>query len=347
MLYITTRTKHDPQTASHTMNRNRGSDGGLFLPYHMPKLEQEEILALGERSFGQNVADILNLFFSTKLTGWDVELSIGRYPVKLKPMNFRMVMAEVWHNVDWKFSRLIRSLAHRLHPDGELASEPSNWVEIAVRIAVLFGIYGELLRDGTLEGTRPLDVAVSTGDFAGPMAVWYAREMGLPVGTIVCGCNENGGVWDLLHRGEMDTDGVAVQTTTPECDHILPPDLERLICGVLGQEEANRYLWTSLEGGTYTLNEEQQLRLGQGMFAAVVSRNRVETIIPSVYRTNAYILDPYAALAYGALSDYRARRGMSNTALILCEKNPICSAGIVADAMHITPAELKKRLGEV
>lgn len=347
MLYITTRNKHDPQTAPRTMNQDRGSDGGLFIPYQMPRYDGNTVLALGEKSFGQNVADILNGLFATKLTGWDVEACIGRYPVKLKPMNFRLVMAEAWRNVDWKFDRLVRSLANLIHPDRDVIGSVTDWVEIAVRIAVLFGIYGELLRTGTITPARPLDVAVSSGNFAAPIAVWYARQMGLPIGTVVCGCNENGAVWDLLHRGEMDTDALAVKTTTPECDHALPPDLERLICGVFGQEEANRYWWTCTEGATYVLNDEQQRQLGQGMFAAVVSQARVETIIPSVYRTNQYILDAYAALAYGALSDYRARKGMGNTALIFCEKNPFCSAETVSKAMHITTAELKKRLAEI
>ena len=347
MLYITTRSKNDPQTARRTMDLDRGSDGGLFVPYQMPQFDRQAIMALGEKSFGQNVADILNLFFSTKLTGWDVEVCIGRYPVKLKAMNFRIVMAENWRNVDWRFSRLVRSLAHLIHPDGDVIGPATNWVQITVRIAVLFAIYGELLRDGTVTPERPLDVVVSSGTFAAPMAAWYARQMGLPIGTVICGCNENGSVWDLLHRGELDTDVLAVKTTTPDCDHVLPPDLERLLCGVFDQEEANRFLWTCTEGGTYFLNEEQQRQLGQGMYAAVVSQARVETIIPSVYRTNQYILDPYGALAYGALSDYRARKGMGSTALIFCEKSPLCSAETVSAAMHITPAELKRRLGEV
>lgn len=346
MLYVTTRNKHDPQTAAHTMNYDRGSDGGLFVPYHMPRLSGEDISELERKSFGQNVADILNLFFSSKLTGWDVEACIGRRPVGLRTMNFRLIVAEAWRNVDWRFSRTVESLAARIHPDGELVGAVTDWVEVAVRIAVLFGIYGELLREGTVRPDRPVDIAVSCGNFAAPAAVWYAREMGLNVGTIICGCNENGGVWELLHRGELDTDALAVKTATGDCDYAVPPDLERLICGVFGQEEASRFWWSCTEGGTYQLDEEQSRRLGQGMFAAVVSQARVETLIPSVYHTTGYILDPYAALAYGALSDYRARTGTARTALIFGERNPVCCAEAVTKAMHITTAELKKRLGE-
>lgn len=346
MLYVTTRGKNDAFTAYRTMNQDRGPDGGLFIPMRMPVFTREEIAACAEKSFGQNVADVLNVFFATKLTGWDVDMTIGRNRVQFKNMNRRITIAELWHNADNCFSRCIRSLADRLHPDGEIIGAHSNWVEIAVRIAVLFGIFGELLRTQQMTMDSPVNVAVASGSFAAPMAVWYGRQLGLPIGTIICGCNENSAVWDLLHRGEVDTDTTAVVTSTPDCDYALPPDLERLIYGTCGQEETMRYCWNCTEGGIYIPSEEDWEKIRQGMFAAVVSGVRVDTIIPSVYRTNQYILDPYAALAYGALSDYRARTGTGTATLLLSDKSPLFSAELVAKKMQITVSELKRRLSE-
>lgn len=346
MLYVTTRSKNDAFTAHRTMHQERGPDGGLFVPLRMPVFTREEISALADKSFGQNVADILNLFFATKLTGWDVDIAIGRHPVQFKPMNYRIIVTELWHNMDWNFARCIRTLAERIHPDREIIGPHTNWVEIAVRIAMLFGVFGDLLRTEQVQVDRPVNVALSSGSFAGPMAVWYGRQMGLPIGTIICGCNENGAPWDLLHRGEVDTDALSVSTTTPECDFALPPDLERLIYGACGQEEAMRFWWNCTEGGTYIPSEENFELIRQGMFAAVVSGVRVDTIIPSVYRTNQYVLDPYSALAYGALSDYRARTGISGSTLLLSEKSPVCSAEMVAAKMRISVSELKRRLSE-
>lgn len=345
MLYVTTRSKHDPCTAHRTMNQDRASDGGLFVPFRLPELTAEDVQALAERSFGQNVADTLNIFFSAKLTGWDVDFCIGRYPMKLKNLNSRTIVAETWHNMDWNFARVVRSLADRIHPDGDCIGAPTNWMDIAVRIAMLFGIFGELLRTGSAGVDRPVDIAVTSGSFAEPMAAWYARAMGLPIANIICGCNENGAPWDLLHRGEMDTDTLSVATTTPEADFALPPDLERLICGALDQEEALRYWWCCTEGRAYIAPEERFEELRRGMFAAVVSKMRVDIIIPSVNRTSSYVLNPYAALAYGALSDYRAKTGESRTAVIISDKSPLCDAQTVARAMHITPQELKQQLG--
>lgn len=347
MLYVTTRGKYDAFTAARTMNLDRGPDGGLFIPFHLPQFTRDEIIALGSKTFGQNVADILNLFFSTRLSGWDVDMTIGRSPVKYRSMNYRIIVSEQWHNMDRNFNRIVYALAQRLHPDGDTIGAPSNWVQTAIRIAVLFGMYGELLRTEQIKVDTTLDVAAASGTFAAPMAAWYARKMGLPIGTIICGCNENSAPWDLLHRGELDTDALAVETNTPEGDLPLPPDLERLIGETCGSEEALNYFWSCTEGCTYAPAENACEAMRKGMFAAVVSRVRVETIIPGVYRTNKYILDPYAALAYGALSDYRARTGGSGMALLLAEKSPLCSGDAVAKFLRISEAELKQRLSEV
>lgn len=346
MLYVTTRTKNDAFTAARAMNLDRGADGGLFIPFHLNGFSRHEISALAENSFGQNVADILNLFFGTKLTGWDVDMAIGRAPVRYRSMNYRITVSELWHNSYRNFARILTILAERIHPDGQIIGAPSNWVQTAVRIAVLFGIFGELQKTGQVRADTLVDLAVPTGSFSAPMAAWYGRKMGLPIGTIVCGCNGNSALWELLHRGQMDTGILAVHTNTPDDDFSVPSDLERLICETCGQEEAGSFFWSCTEGGTYAPTELNWNALRKGMFAAVVSQDRVMSIIPSVYRTSQYILDPYSALAYGALSDYRAQIGSSRTVLLLCEKSPIGCSETVSQAMGISVTELKQRISE-
>ncbi len=347
MLYVTTRSKHDVFTAPVTLRQDRGEDGGLYVPFRMPTLEPEQIDALGGKSFGQNVADILELFFGTKLTGWDVDMVIGRRPCLLKPMNYRIVVAELFRNMDGDVDRIIRSLSEKIHPDGDLIGSPSDWSQIVVRIALLFGIYGDLLRSEQVQTGMRINIALPVGDFSGPMAAWYARQMGLPVDTIICGCNENGAPWELLHRGELDADVQKIRTATPDCDYAVHPALERLICGACGHEEAMRFCWSVGEAGTYVPEPSDYEAIRTGMFAAVVSRVRVETIIPSVYRTNQYVLDQYSALAYGALADYRSRTGGSSLTILLAQRSPLNDALAVSKAMRISVAELRQRLTEV
>lgn len=322
MLYVTTRGAQDAFTAYRVISQDRGPDGGFFVPMRMPVFSQTDILKLTQKSFGQNVAEFLNLFFGTKISAWDMDVAIGRRVFTAKTISHRTIMGQLWNDANGDFQGVLRALAECVSQEFTGEDPIPDWLEIGIRISVIFGVFGELLSSGQISREKGVDVAVCSGSFAMPMALWYARQMGLPIRTIICGCNENGALWDLLHRGEIDTGLLSVETTTPEADFALPPDLERLIHAALGPEEALHYWWSCTEGKGYRLSDMNVERLGKGMFAAVVSKDRVTSIIPSVYSTNQYLLDPYGALAYGALSDYRSRTGSVGTALVLLEKKP-------------------------
>ena len=176
MLYTTTRNKNDIETAYKAIHLDCSGDGGLFLPFRLPQYTKEEILALSNRTFGQNVADVLNGFFSCNLTGWDVEFAVGRIPVKIDTISHKILIAECWHNSLWRFDRMVQTLSDRLRSENAGAAA-TNWVNIAVRVAVLFGVYGMLLANQQADAHTPLDIAVTSGDFAAPMAAWYARQM--------------------------------------------------------------------------------------------------------------------------------------------------------------------------
>lgn len=341
MLYVTTRSKLDAYTAFRTLEQNRGPDGGLFVPFRLPHLDAAQIEGLRDKSFGQCVAEALNLFFSARIDGWDVDFSIGRNPAKLVPVSHRIIIAETWHNPDWNFGRMVRNLSSTIRGSDDKRGCPSNWAWTAVRIAALFGLCGELERLGAVDLNHPVDLAVPAGDFSAPMSAWYAREMGLPIQNILCACNENSAAWDLLHHGQMRTNAVAVPTSTPEADVGLPSDLERLIFETLGLEETLRYCQACRKGEMYAPGEKLET-LRDGIYAAVIGQARLDSIINSVYRSGTYLLGPYSALAYGGLQDYRAVTGESRTVLLLAEQSPACAKETVAKAMGITVHQLKE-----
>ena len=110
MLYVTTRTKNDTFTAARALAEDRSSDGGLFVPLRLPQFDPAQIRQLGKQSFSQNVADVINLFFGTKLDSWAIEFAVGRYPVKVTAITGRELVAETWHNPTWKFERMARGI---------------------------------------------------------------------------------------------------------------------------------------------------------------------------------------------------------------------------------------------
>ena len=330
MLYLTTRNKHDAYTVHHALHEDTAPDGGRFLPFQVPFISPEEMGNLKDLSFRECVAKVLNLFFPCKLTGWDIEFAVGRHPARLKNVGGRVVVGELWHNSQEDYLWLENALARRL---GAQEENLSSWVRLAIRIAVLAGIFGKLIREEYTDGTQPVDLAVNAGDFSVPVAAWYLRRMGFPVGNIICACGENSGIWELMHQGQIRGDVAGAM-----------PELERLISGVLGFEQANQFASAVKTGGIYALRPGMAAALREGFSPFVVSQNRGHSLISGVYRTSGYVMGRDTAPAYGALQDYRARQSQGRCTLLIADRSPVRDMQSVCQTLGMTPSELRKNL---
>ena len=325
MLYVTTRDNKDAFTAHRALSTNTAADGGLYVPFRFPVYTEDEIAEMTQKSFGQIVAEVLNQFYASRLSGWDVELAVGKNACNVALMNHRIAVAELWRNPAGKFTYLVDSLYSAIY--GATEQKPTTWFVVSVRIAVLFGLYAILVQQNAISVGQCIDIAVPVDDFSAPAAGFYARKMGLPIGVIVCTGDENCAVWDLLHRGTFSTSGV---------DKGLLLGIERLVFSGLGIEEAEKYRAAVEKGRSYSVSEELLQILSEGYFCAVAGANRSSNTINSVYRSNQYIMDPGAAVCYGGLQDYRARTGESSLSLIMSENTPMDATKEILAATGLT-----------
>lgn len=335
MLYITTRDNRDAFTTYKTLCENTAADGGQFVPFSAPVYSPEEISELKNKSFGQIVADLMNHFFSAKLSGWDVDFTIGRNAAKLAVMNHRIAVAELWHNPRGDFSYVVSSLYHKICNGNLPAPAPTKWFIIAVRIATIFGLYGELLRSKELSEGNSFDICVDGFDLSSFIAAWYARSYGLPIGKIVCAVTEDSCLWEFIHRGIF---------TARASEEASFGEVERLIQGTLGFEQVNRFVSMCNGKRTYSLDEDQLPKLNDGLFCCVTSKARVESTINSLYRSNGYISDSNTAFCYGGLQDYRAKTGESVVTLLFAEKTPLADAAAISSATGISKDRLTKHI---
>ncbi len=339
MLYATTRCDQETFPAQRALLESRGADGGLFVPHPAPKFDSGQLDDLLNMPFHACLTELMNLLFDKKITGWDVEFAIGRNPVALKNLGRRVAVAELWRNPGWEFDRLVRNLLNLLCD--EAREQIGEWTRVAAGAAALFGVFGQLRKSGI---DQMVDVCAVTGDLSMPMSAWYARAWGLPIGNVICCCNENNGLWDLICHGQMRTDALAVATSTPDADISLPVGLERLIFHCGGVSEVERYLDLGRQGRMYCPEEPVLNQLRQGLFVSVVSSQRVEAMISNIFSTNSYLLSPYTAMCYAGLLDYRARTGETRPCLILAEKSPSLDVETVERATGMTRQEIVKHI---
>ena len=95
MLYATTRSKTDTYTAHRALMEDKAPDGGFFIPFRMPMVQSDK---LKDCTFSDAVAEILNLFFSTGITPWDVDCCIGKSAANILAMPHRVLLAQLWNN---------------------------------------------------------------------------------------------------------------------------------------------------------------------------------------------------------------------------------------------------------
>lgn len=333
MLYVTTRSDRDVFTAQRVLRENRGPDGGFYVPFRMSGFSKEELEEMAARPFPQRLAEVLNRLFQTRLTAWDVEFAIGRWPVQLKALDSRIWVGECWHNPEGAYTRLERNLGTLLTGTGEPLG---SWVRIAIGVA----IFGSLSLETQKRGVAYIDFAMPSGTLALPISAWYARTWGFPVGNIILCCREQKNLWDLLSHGQMRTDTLGLSLESIP----VPPELERLLWACGGREEVERFLTACRQGGFYCPLDGTLRKLRQGLYASVVSSSRVMETIPAVYRTHRYPVSQNTALAYAGLLDYRARTGETGIAMVLAEDSPALEAETIGPMLGMTAKSLKEIL---
>lgn len=311
------------------------------MPFRVPSLTGEEIRLLTQGSFQNAVAGVLNLLFGTKVTPWEVECCIGRYPVRLGYLDRKTFVAELWHNPQEDLSWLLSSVAMLLGTE-DIVQKEGNWVSVGIRMALLSGVCSLLRSEGWLPETDHVDLAVTSGDFSSVMSIWYAKQLGLPIGKVICCCNDDGALWELVYQGQLRTDRITRRTNTPQSDGSLPVGLERLIYECGGAREVEAYLDASRSGGMYCPQDRTLERMRATLQVSVVGQKRVEETVPSVYSSCGYVLSPYSALCFAGLQDRRAISGERRLALVMADRSPMQDADFTAAALGISVNDLKQ-----
>ena len=66
-----------------------------------------------------------------------------------------------------------------------------NWGRLVPQIVYYFSAYSDAVANGRIKAGEKINFAVPTGNFGDILAGYYAKQMGLPVGKLVCASNQN------------------------------------------------------------------------------------------------------------------------------------------------------------
>ena len=174
-----------------------------------------------------------------------------------------------------------------------------NWGRLVPQIVYYFYAYFRLAEQGAVEWGKPVDFCVPTGNFGDILAGYYAKQMGLPVGRLVCASNKNNVLTDFLRTGTYDARRTFYKTTSPSMDILISSNLERLLYHVSGSSEKVAGWMQELSAtGKYTVDVETLAKIQQSFAAGYADDADGAAEIKARFDGDHYLCDTHTAVAF-------------------------------------------------
>ena len=183
--------------------------------------------------------------------------------------------------------------------------------------------YAKLLEEDKLSENERMNVVVPTGNFGNILAAFYAKQMGVPIGKLICASNENKVLYDFFSTGKYDRNREFVLTSSPSMDILISSNLERLIYRIAGEDaKKNAALMDLLmQTGAYEITEQMREQLGD-FYGNYASEEETAVRIREMYENTGYVLDTHTAVASAVYRKYVADTKDETVTLIASTASP-------------------------
>ena len=212
-----------------------------------------------------------------------------------------------------------------------------NWGRLVPQIVYYFAAYASAAQGREdWDTAMQVDFCVPTGNFGDILAGYYAKQMGLPVGKLICASNENNVLTDFLTTGTYTAKREFFKTTSPSMDILVSSNLERLLYHVTGSDAEVAALMKSLaETGSYTVRPETLKTIQESFGCGWSSEEQVAGEIRARYEQNGYLCDTHTAVAFH-VAEQQKREGVPM--VVLSTASPFKFPRSVLEALgHTAP----------
>ena len=193
-----------------------------------------------------------------------------------------------------------------------------NIGRLAPQIMYYFKAYRDLLDRGEIQLGDRVNFSVPTGNFGDILAGYLAKQLGLPVGRLICASNANNVLTDFIRTGTYDRRRPLYKTTSPSMDILVSSNLERLLYLMSGSAELVASLMGRLNtDGFYQVPDSLFAAIQKEFWAAFCDDHRTDRTIHEIYRQHHYLTDPHTATGWAAADDYRKETGDQTPMVVL------------------------------
>ena len=183
-----------------------------------------------------------------------------------------------------------------------------NFGRLAPQIAYYFSAYLDLVSSEQIKMGDKVDFTVPTGNFGNILAAYYAKQMGLPVGKLVCASNRNNVLTDFILRGVYDVSKRPFyKTMSPSMDILISSNLERLLFEISGRDAAltQERMESLAKTGRYSVRAEELKSIKEQFYAGYASEDDTVDCIYEFFTEYGYPMDPHTGVAMCVAERYQ------------------------------------------
>ncbi|MCR5792528.1 MAG: threonine synthase [Lachnospiraceae bacterium] len=218
-----------------------------------------------------------------------------------------------------------KELAERMNKAGYQFSSANsiNIGRLVPQIVYYVYAYAKLLKNKKLAKDEKMNVVVPTGNFGNILAAYYAKNMGLPIGKLICASNENKVLFDFFQTGTYDRNREFMLTSSPSMDILISSNLERLIYKIAGNDakKCADFMKALSTAGKYEITSDMKEQL-EDFVGGYATEEATAKAIKRVYDEEGYIIDTHTAVAAQVYFDYVAKSNDTTTTVIASTASP-------------------------
>jgi threonine synthase len=236
------------------------------------------------------------------------------------------------------------AVKEKLAKNGKMFSSANsiNWGRLAPQIIYYVSAYVELAKRGDIAFGDTVNVVVPTGNFGNILAAYYAKNMGVPIGKLICASNVNKVLTDFIETGVYDRNRDFFATCSPSMDILISSNLERLLFMLNGRDsdQLNEWMYSLEALGFYTVLDSESFMEGMKVFwgGYCVEEDTLKAI-GDMWKDHGYLMDTHTAVAYKVYKDYVAETGDETPAVLASTASAFKFAEAVGSALGLPKAE--------
>ncbi len=212
-----------------------------------------------------------------------------------------------------------------------------NIGRLAPQVMYYFKAYADLLKAGKIRLGDKVNYSVPTGNFGDILAGYLAKQLGLPVGMLLCASNANNVLTDFLQTGCYDRRRPLHKTISPSMDILVSSNLERLLYFISRDADLVKgYMEKLNREGVYQVTPAILDVLKEQFYPGYCTDEMAQEVIGRVWKEQAYLCDTHTACAWAVAEDYVNQTGDKTPMVVLSTASPYKFPTAVLGALEQT-----------